>query len=46
MCTLEASLVGLIQGDVVTYDDAMAISAHPKELERMLSHRSAILSTA
>jgi twitching motility protein PilT len=46
MCTLEASLVGLIQSDVVTYDDAMAISAHPKELERMLSHRGAMLSTA
>ncbi|MGO8823916.1 MAG: type IV pilus twitching motility protein PilT [Acidimicrobiales bacterium] len=46
MCTLEASLVDLIQGDVVTYDDAMAISAHPKELERLLSHRGAMLSTA
>ena len=46
MCTLESSLVDLIQADVVTYDDAMAISAHPKELERLLSHRSAMLSTA
>ena len=46
MCTLESSLVDLIQSDVVTYDDAMAISAHPKELERLLSHRSAMLSTA
>ena len=46
MCTLESSLADLIQADVVTYDDAMAISAHPKELERMLSHRGAMLSTA
>ena len=29
-----------------TYDDAMAISAHPKELDRLLSHRGAMLSTA
>jgi len=46
MCTLEASLVDLVTSDVVTYDDAMAISAHPKELERMLNHRGAMLSTA
>ena len=46
MCTLESSLVDLIQSEVVTYDDAMAISAHPKELERLLSHRAAMLSTA
>ena len=46
MCTLEASLVDLIQSEVVSYDDAMAISAHPKELERLLSHRGAMLSTA
>jgi twitching motility protein PilT len=44
MCTLESSLVELITASVVTYDDAMAISAHPKELERMLSHRGAMLS--
>ena len=46
MCTLESSLVDLIRAEIVTYDDAMAISAHPKELERLLSHRGAILSTA
>jgi twitching motility protein PilT len=46
MCTLEASLVELIQADVVTYDDAMAISAHPKELGRLLSHRGSILTSA
>jgi len=46
MCSLESSLVDLIRADVVTYDDALAISAHPKELERLLSHRQAMLSTA
>lgn len=46
MYTLEASLVDLIQGGVVTYDDAVSISAHPKELERLLNHRDAMLTTA
>lgn len=46
MCTMESSLVDLIQADIVTYDDALAISAHPKELDRLLSHRGAMLSTA
>jgi twitching motility protein PilT len=46
MCTLESSLADLIRSDVVTYDDGMAISSHPKELERLLSHRGAMLSTA
>ena len=46
MCTMESSLVDLIQADTVTYDDALAISAHPKELDRLLSHRGAMLSTA
>jgi len=46
MCTLESSLANLIRSDVVTYDDGMAVSSHPKELERLLSHRGAMLSTA
>jgi hypothetical protein len=46
MCTLEANLVDLIQAEVVTYDDALAISSHPKELERMLTHRQTVLTTA
>jgi twitching motility protein PilT len=46
MCTLESSLVDLIRSEIVTYDDALAISAHPKELDRLLSHRGAMLSTA
>ena len=46
MCTMESSLVDLIRADVITYDDALAISAHPKELDRLLRHRGAVLSTA
>ena len=46
MCTMEASLVDLIRADVVTYDDALSVSAHPKELDRLLEHRGAMLSTA
>jgi twitching motility protein PilT len=46
MCSLESSLVDLIRSDVVTVEDAMAVSSHPKELERLLNHRGAMLSTA
>jgi twitching motility protein PilT len=46
MCTMEHSLADLIRTDTVTYDDAMTISAHPKELDRLLNHHRAMLSTA
>jgi twitching motility protein PilT len=46
MCTMEMSLVDLIQSEICTYDDAMTISAHPKELDRLLSHRGAMAATA
>jgi Tfp pilus assembly pilus retraction ATPase PilT len=36
MQTLENSLAELIVTNVVTYEDAMAITAHPKELIRTL----------
>jgi Tfp pilus assembly pilus retraction ATPase PilT len=36
MQTLENSLAALIVEDVVSYEDAMAITAHPKELIRTL----------
>ena len=39
MCTMESSLVDLIRSETITYDDAMTISVHPKELDRLLSHR-------
>ncbi len=46
MCTMESSLVDLIRADVITHEDALTISAHPRELERLLSHRSGALTTA
>lgn len=44
MGTLEANLADLVQANVVTFDDALSISSHPKELERLLRHRSTLLS--
>ncbi len=44
MQTLESSLANLIMDDVVAYDEAMSVTAHPKELvrtlEQMKIHRS------
>lgn len=40
MCTMESSLVDLVRGDVITYEDALSISVHPKELDRLLNHRA------
>jgi twitching motility protein PilT len=34
MCTLEASLALLIHDGLITYEDALEVSAHPKELDR------------
>jgi twitching motility protein PilT len=45
MCSLESSLADLVQSETITYEDALAVSAHPKELSRLLSHRGAILSS-
>lgn len=44
MCTMESSLVDLIASDTITYDDAMTISVHPKELDRLLGHRTSALT--
>ena len=41
---MESSLVDLISSDTITYDDAMTISVHPKELDRLLSHRTSALT--
>jgi twitching motility protein PilT len=46
MCTMEMSLVDLITSDTCAYEDAIAVSAHPKELDRLLSHRGAMLTIA
>jgi twitching motility protein PilT len=46
MCTLENSLADLIQGQLITYEDALELSSHPKELSRLMGHRGAILTSA
>jgi twitching motility protein PilT len=41
MCSLESSLADLISGEVITYDDALAVSGHPKEISRLMNGRGA-----
>jgi twitching motility protein PilT len=36
MQTLEVNLAGLIQAGIITYEDALDVSVHPKELDRAL----------
>jgi twitching motility protein PilT len=36
MITLEYSLASLIYDQIVTYEDAMAVTAHPKDLVRSI----------
>jgi twitching motility protein PilT len=38
MCTMETSLASLIRGDVISYEDALEVSAHPKEIARAISN--------
>jgi twitching motility protein PilT len=38
MCTMETSLATLIRGDVISYEDALEVSAHPKEIARAISN--------
>jgi twitching motility protein PilT len=38
MCTMESSLATLIRGDVISYEDALEVSAHPKEIARAISN--------
>jgi twitching motility protein PilT len=46
MQTLESSLARLINNGEVTYEDAMAVCAHPKELIRTLEQMSITASRA
>ena len=39
MQPLELSLAGLISKGIVTYEDALEVSVHPKELDRMLTRQ-------
>jgi len=38
MQTMEGSLAALIKGNVITYEDALGVCGHPKELARALEH--------
>ncbi|MCU1490034.1 MAG: twitching motility protein, partial [Acidimicrobiaceae bacterium] len=46
MRTLEVSLSELIRAGTVTYEDALAASAHPKELARSMSQTSMVAAKA
>jgi twitching motility protein PilT len=46
MCSLESSLADLVAGQVIAYEDALAITAHPKELARLIGQQTAVYATA
>ncbi len=46
MCSLESSLADLVQAGIVSYEDAVTIAPHPKELTRLMSARGPALATA
>ena len=39
MQPLELSLASLISQNIITYEDALEVSVHPKELDRVLSRQ-------
>ncbi len=46
MCSLESSLADLVLAQIIDYEEALAISSHPKELTRLVGQRGAVLATA
>jgi twitching motility protein PilT len=46
MCSLESSLADLVAGQVIAYEEALAITAHPKELARLIGQQTAVYATA
>ncbi len=42
MRTMESSLAALIKDDVITYEDALEVSTHPKEIARALGNQERI----
>jgi twitching motility protein PilT len=38
MCTMESSLATLIRAGLITYEDALEVSAHPKEIGRAMGN--------
>jgi len=46
MCSLESSLAELVASETISFEDAMAITSHPKELTRLLGQRGPVLASA
>ena len=46
MQPLELSLAAMISQGIITYDDALDVSVHPKELDRMLTRQMQIVDRA
>ena len=46
MCSLESSLADLVSAQIIDYEDALAISSHPKELTRLVGQRGPVYATA
>jgi twitching motility protein PilT len=46
MCSLDSSLATLVSDQVIDYQEALSISSHPKELNRLLGPRKPVYATA
>jgi Tfp pilus assembly pilus retraction ATPase PilT len=46
MQTMENSLAKLIVDETITFEDALMVSAHPKELKRALDQANLVGATA
>ncbi len=46
MQTLEANLAALISNGIITYEDALDVSVHPKELDRALNRHTQLVAEA
>jgi twitching motility protein PilT len=46
MCTLESSLAAMVNRDIITYEDALEVSVHPKELDRALNKYAQMAAAA
>jgi twitching motility protein PilT len=46
MCSLESSLADLVSAQVIDYEEALAISSHPKELTRLVGQRGSVFASA
>ncbi len=47
MCSLESSLADLVTAQIIDYEEALAISSHPKELTRLVGQQhKPVLATA